>query len=72
LPHSKLEVDLPLIGQFPVVPAADEGLLPDIGVMPSVEEISAGKDSELDAVRRLIDIRRCSSKDSLIKSHCVE
>jgi hypothetical protein len=51
LPNSRLEIDLPLIGQFPVEPQPDAGLQPDIRVRPSVAAIAAGHDAELEAVR---------------------
>jgi hypothetical protein len=51
LPNSRLEIDLPLIGQFPVEPQPDAGLQPDIRVRPSVAAIAAGHDGELEAVR---------------------
>jgi len=55
LPNSKIELDLPLIGQFPAHEAADAGLAPDVLVTPSVHDISSGRDVELDAVRRMLD-----------------
>jgi hypothetical protein len=51
LPNSRLEIDLPLIGQFPVEAQPDAGLAPDIAVMPSAAAIAAGRDAELEAVR---------------------
>jgi len=49
LPHSGIELDLPLIGQFPVDPQPDAGLAPDIAVEATVEDIARGRDPELDA-----------------------
>jgi hypothetical protein len=54
LPNSKIEIDLPLIGQFPIALAADEGLQPDIEVIPSIEGIAAGEDSEINQTRKRI------------------
>lgn len=51
LPHSGLEIDLPLIGQFPEGDRPDSGLQPDILVTPTVEDIARGRDAELEAVR---------------------
>jgi hypothetical protein len=51
LPNSRLEIDLPLIGQFPAQPQPDAGLQPDIRVPPSAAAIAAGRDAELEAVR---------------------
>lgn len=50
LPNSGLELDLPLIGQFPDGDRVDAGLQPDILVTPTVDDISSGRDAELDAV----------------------
>lgn len=58
LPKTKLEADLPLIGQFSVTDAPDAGILPDVHVKPSVADIAAGRDAELEAVMRIIAKRR--------------
>ncbi|MFO0961327.1 MAG: S41 family peptidase [Phycisphaerales bacterium] len=50
LPNSKIELDLPLIGQFPLDPAPDGGIQPDMRVEPSAEDIAAGRDPEFTAV----------------------
>lgn len=52
LPNSRIEIDLPLIGQFPTEARPDAGLDPDVWVRPSVEDIAAGRDAEMTAVRR--------------------
>lgn len=51
LPRSGIELDLPLIGQFPEDDRPDAGLHPDIFVVPTVEDIARGRDAELEAVR---------------------
>jgi hypothetical protein len=56
LPRSGIELDLPLIGQFPDGVRPDAGLQPDIFVVPTVNDIARGRDAELDAVR--IQVRR--------------
>jgi hypothetical protein len=53
LPHSGLEIDLPLIGYFPVQRQLDEGLLPDIPVSLSQRDIAASYDPVLAKVERL-------------------
>jgi len=53
LPHSGIELDLPLIGQFPRTPQPDAGIEPDVLVAPTVAGIAAGIDEDLLAVRRL-------------------
>ncbi len=50
LPYSKIELDLPLIGQFPEGNPPDGGLQPDIFVVPTVADISMERDAELNAV----------------------
>lgn len=54
LPKSGLEIDLPLIGQFPLDEKPDAGIEPDVLVTPTPGDIASGRDVELDAVRRLI------------------
>ena len=54
LPNSGLELDLPLIGTFPATPQPDAGLLPDVAVVPSVDDIAAGRDVDLAVVARLV------------------
>ena len=51
LPHSKIEVDLPVVASLPVQPQKDEGIKPDFYVRPGVEEVARGVDVELDFVR---------------------
>ena len=50
LPNSGIEVDLPLIAQFPTEAQPDAGIAPDVMVVPSVQDIAAGVDTELEAV----------------------
>lgn len=56
LPESGIEVDLPLIGQFPIAERLppDAGLEPDIHVPPRVEDVAAGRDAELETTLALI------------------
>jgi hypothetical protein len=56
LPNSRIEIDLPLIGQFPLEPQPDAGLTPDIEVPLRAQDIASGRDAELEAVRQ--DLRR--------------
>jgi hypothetical protein len=51
LPHSGLEVDLPLIATFPQTPKPDSGLTPDVLTTPSAQDIASNHDSTLAAVR---------------------
>lgn len=56
LPRSGIELDLPLVGQFPAAPQPDAGIEPDIRVLPTPADIAAGRDVELEAA--LADARR--------------
>ncbi len=51
LPKSGLELDSPLIGQFPDGDRPDAGLQPDILVVPTVADIARGRDTEFETVR---------------------
>jgi hypothetical protein len=52
LPKTGIEVDVPLIGQFPVAATLqpDAGLELDVLVRPTIEDIASGRDAELEAV----------------------
>jgi hypothetical protein len=54
LPHSGIEMDLPLIGTFPAMPKPDAGLLPDIPVHRTAADIAAGRDPVMAAVAAAI------------------
>jgi C-terminal processing protease CtpA/Prc len=54
LPNSGIELDLPLIGQFPAGDPPDAGLEPDIAVQTTIDAIAAGRDAELGAVMEAI------------------
>jgi hypothetical protein len=56
LPKSQIEMDLPLIGSFPVAPQPDAGLTPDVLVTPTLQDIIGRKDVEM--ARMLTDIRQ--------------
>ncbi|MCC6652974.1 MAG: peptidase S41 [Candidatus Eisenbacteria bacterium] len=58
LPHSRIEVDLPLVAYFPPRPLPDAGLRPDVLVGHTVEGVAAGSDPELDSVRRMLWSKR--------------
>lgn len=47
LPGSGLEVDLPLVGTFPLAPERDGGIRPDRLIAPSRRDIGAGRDAVL-------------------------
>ncbi|QXQ05197.1 S41 family peptidase [Sphingosinicellaceae bacterium] len=54
LPNSRLEVDLPLIGSFPLVPQPDAGLVPDVLAAPTQASLAAGTDPGMAAALRLV------------------
>lgn len=47
LPETGIEIDLPLIGLFPTAPQPDQGLMPDIAVPVTPEQIASGIDRQL-------------------------
>jgi len=54
LPHSGVELDLPLIGTFPSSPAPDAGIAPDIVVKSTIKDIENDHDAGMAAVMRAI------------------
>lgn len=55
LPNTGIELDLPLVGQFPLTPQPDAGIEPDIATQPTPADIASGRDVEMDAVRKALD-----------------
>lgn len=55
LPNSGVSVDIPLLAATYAATTPDASITPDIMVKPSFEASSAGRDLEMEAVRRLID-----------------
>lgn len=58
LQHSKIEVDVPLIGRFPIKDAPDAGIQPDIVVETNVDDIARGMDRPLEAAKKLMERAR--------------
>ena len=54
LPHSGIEMDLPLIGTFSPEPAPDKGVTPDVLVKQRPEDIGSGRDVGMTTVMRLL------------------
>jgi hypothetical protein len=54
LPHSGIEVDLPLIGYFPATPQPDAGVVPDLSIPLSAEDIAQGRDPVLAKINGLL------------------
>lgn len=53
LPASGIEVDLPLIGTFPSTPQPDAGVMPDLMVRETVENVADGVDAVVQAALAL-------------------
>jgi len=58
LPNSKIELDIPVIGDFKIGEHPDKGYEPDVFVEPNVDDIVKGADSELAATLKLIAERK--------------
>ena len=56
LPHTKIRVRIPLVRYTMAVSGylSDRGIIPDYPVIPTIKDILNGKDTELDAVIKLI------------------
>ncbi len=54
LPHSGIELDVPLIGIYSAAPAPDAGVQPDLPVELTVDDVRMGRDSDLQRVNRLL------------------
>lgn len=54
LPHSRIEMDIPVFGTFPLTGQPDEGIAPHILVKPSQDDILQGIDTELETIKKLI------------------
>ncbi len=68
LPNSGIEMDIPLIGYFAGEDKPDRGIEPDVLVEPSLADIRAGIDTELEAVKRLIAQTRMDPSDSHLRN----
>ena len=55
LPHSGIEMDIPLIAGFPLEEVADEGIKPDVEVIRMVEDVVEGRDVELEVIMKLLN-----------------
>jgi len=58
LPHTRIEMDLPLISRFPEGNPPDAGIVPDIRVTPTPQDLADGTDVEMAAVRAAIRASR--------------
>ncbi len=54
LPNSKIEIDIPLIGYYPLTEQPDKGISPDIDIPVTIADILSGKDRALEKALELI------------------
>jgi len=54
LPNSQVEVDIPLIGSYLQEDVKDEGIMPDIFVEETLEDILSGKDKYIETVLEIM------------------
>ncbi|RRJ42393.1 hypothetical protein EIM46_05220 [Xanthomonas vasicola pv. musacearum] len=54
LPNSQIEVDLPLVAQLPTSPQPGPGVLPDVPVDITTQDLQHGRDVEMKTVRALL------------------
>ncbi|MEL7120084.1 MAG: S41 family peptidase [Bacteroidota bacterium] len=58
LPNSKIAVDIPLIGYYPIDQKPDAGIAPDVFVPFTVDDLVANKDVELEKALELIQNKK--------------
>jgi hypothetical protein len=61
LPHSKIEMDLPLVATLPATPQPDAGLLPDQAVRPTPGGLASGTDEVLAAALKYLHAGKVGS-----------
>lgn len=54
LPNSKIEIDIPLIGYYPLTEQPDKGIHPDIEIQLNISDILSDKDKVLEKTLELI------------------
>ena len=54
LPHSQIEIDFPVMGGFTIEPQANRGVLPDVVVPTTLEDIYQNIDPVLESVKKQI------------------
>jgi len=55
LPNSKIEIDIPLIGYYPLMEQPDKGINPDIEIPLTISDILSDKDKVLEKTLELIN-----------------
>ena len=69
LPHSGLEVDLPLIGSFPKGERPDAGLIPDLLVPEAPNDLVTGHDAALDVALRPLGGLDAARYGAMLRGH---
>ncbi|MBL0051870.1 MAG: hypothetical protein IPP29_10360 [Bacteroidetes bacterium] len=54
LPNSKIEIDIPLIGYYPLTKQPDKGITPDVEIKPNISDMLSNKDIVLEKTLELI------------------
>lgn len=54
LPNTKIEIDIPLIGRYPMTELPDEGIKPDILIEQTLNRYSNNQDEQLEQVIKMI------------------
>ncbi len=54
LPHSRIEMDIPVFAGFPLEDQPDEGVSPHILVTPNLDDILQGTDTEVEIIKKMI------------------
>lgn len=58
LPESKVEMDLPIIGYFPYAQQQDQGVIPDVEVDVTEDDVVTGKDAAMAEVTKELALTR--------------
>ena len=58
LPNSGVAVDIPLLAGTYTDATPDAGVTPDVLVAPSLDAVRAGRDLDMEKVKRLVGSRR--------------
>lgn len=58
LPNSKIEIDIPLIGYYPLTEQPDKGINPDVEISLTISDILSSKDKVLEKTLELIKNRK--------------
>ena len=50
LPHSKIEIDIPIYGNYPLIEQPDAGVVPNVLIEKMVEDVVEGRDAALEYI----------------------